>query len=53
MTDGTLMISWSSASLAISGWSSRRSAHVFLTMALPEPCELSLRVVTSSKLMCW
>lgn len=53
MSHGMLMMSCSSASEASSGSSSSRSAQVFFTMALPEPWELSLRVVTSSKLMCW
>lgn len=50
---GTLMMSCSSQSEASSGSSVRRSAQVFLTMALPLSWGLSLRVVIWSKLMCW
>lgn len=46
------MMSCSSASLASSGSSLSRSAHVFFVMPFPEPWELSLRVTMLSKSMC-
>lgn len=52
-TDGMCIMSCSSASLSSSGWSCNRSAHVFLTIDLPESASVSFKVVMSSKLMCW
>lgn len=52
-TNGMCSSNCSSASLSSAGTSCNRSAHVFLTIVLPESASDSLRVVMSSKLICW
>lgn len=52
-TNGMWIKSCSSESLSSSGFSSSRSAHVFFTIAFPEPDSASFIQVISSKFMCW
>lgn len=53
VTDGINISNCSSASLSSTRAVSKRSSHVFFTIAVPDPSTDSLRVVILSNSMCW